>query len=91
MGFGVGALFAALGFVAAYSAQLQYGKRGENDRWAHRWHVAAYLCVIISIVGFVIGLCFARGALNAQLGRDRRAASAACRTSRSPQACCCSS
>jgi hypothetical protein len=63
MGFGVGALFAALGFVAAYAAQLQYGKGGESDRWAHRWHSAGYGCVIISIVAFVIGLCFARGAL----------------------------
>jgi hypothetical protein len=63
LGFGLGALFAAMAFVAAYIAQLQYGRGGENYCWAHLSHFAAYLWLIFSVAAFVTGLVFARAAI----------------------------
>jgi hypothetical protein len=63
LGFGLGALLGALGFLTAYLTQLQYGRGGESFRPAHWWHAATYALVILSALAFVVGLCFARKAL----------------------------
>jgi hypothetical protein len=63
LGFGFGALFATIGFVAAYFTQLHYGKGGENYPLAYSWHFATYVPVAISILAFLAGLCFAREAI----------------------------
>ena len=63
IGFGVGALFATLGFITAYATQLLYGKGGVNSPWARGWHFATYVPVTISILAFLVGLCFARAAI----------------------------
>ena len=42
LGFGLGALFAALAFVAAYITQLYYGRGGEDHRWGQCWHFTTY-------------------------------------------------
>lgn len=63
--FGIGALSAALGFMVAYLTQLQYG----NNRWrsASILHFFAYCVLVLSILGFVVGLYFARRAILLQL------------------------
>jgi hypothetical protein len=63
LGFGLGTLLGALGFLTAYLTQLQYGRGGESFRPAHWWHRATYALVILSALAFVVGLCFARKAL----------------------------
>jgi hypothetical protein len=50
LSFGLGALAATLAFAVAYVTQLQYGRRGENDSWAHAWHFAAYAWLFFSII-----------------------------------------
>jgi hypothetical protein len=55
--FGVGAFFAALGFIGAYLTQLNYG----SNKWpvGQRWHIATYLPVLVSALAFCAGLFFA--------------------------------
>jgi Na+-driven multidrug efflux pump len=61
--FGVGALFSALASVFAYNTQREYGRGGEVSRPAHVWHCGTYAVLVISILGFLTGLWFAREAL----------------------------
>jgi hypothetical protein len=53
LGFGLGTLLGALGFLTAYLTQLQYGRGGESFRPAHWWHRATYALVILSALAFV--------------------------------------
>jgi hypothetical protein len=63
--FAIGALCAAIGFVLAYLTQLQYG----NNRWrfATIIHGFTYGVLVLCILGFLVGLYFARLAVLLQL------------------------
>src|SRR5262249_21037808 len=52
--FGLGALFAGLVFIFAYTTQLYYG----NKNWprANIFHTVTYILILASVIGFVGGL-----------------------------------
>jgi hypothetical protein len=47
LGFALGTLLGALGFLTAYLTPLHYGRGGESFRPAHWWHRATYALVIL--------------------------------------------
>jgi hypothetical protein len=51
--FGAGALIAALLMAMAYFTQLQYGN---NSATAHRTHYLTYICIIATVLCFMLGL-----------------------------------
>ncbi|MFZ3351838.1 MAG: hypothetical protein WA268_13310 [Xanthobacteraceae bacterium] len=63
--FGFGALCAAVCFILAYLTQLQYG----NNKWrpATIIHFSTYGALMLCMLGFLVGLYFARQAVLLQL------------------------
>jgi hypothetical protein len=60
--FSVGTIGCALVFVMAYFTQLEYGKSGleGSARW---WHYLTYNFLLAALLGFILGIWFARQAV----------------------------
>ncbi len=62
--FGGGTAGAAMAFVAANMMQLFYGNGSTASRWLHQ---LTYVLVVISVAGFIAGICFASTAVTTSL------------------------
>ena len=62
--FGGGTAGAAMAFVAAHMTQLFYGNGSTASWWLHQ---LTYVLVVISVAGFIAGICFAGTAVTTSL------------------------
>jgi type 1 fimbriae regulatory protein FimB/type 1 fimbriae regulatory protein FimE len=73
--FGFGVVCAVLIYVTAYETNLQYGNQALeyeahfriSSRSAVRWHWATRVLLLLAVVGFIVGIWFARDAVVASL------------------------
>jgi hypothetical protein len=66
--FAIGAAFSVFMFIWAYFVQLHFSHHGIPKRWGQWINYGSYAAMLLPLIGFLLGLSYAYGAITTALG-----------------------